>query len=57
MAPRAAFTAAARRWTYLGLLRDSLFGSVYGAAFAWPSIEGALIGGVVAQALLPVRYA
>ena len=47
----------ARRWTYFGLLRGSSSGPLYGAAFAWPSNAGALIGGVVAQALLPVTKA
>jgi hypothetical protein len=37
---------------FLGL--RLVFRHVYGAVFAWSSNAGALIGGVVAQALLPV---
>ena len=31
---------------YFGLLRGSLSGPMYGAAFAWPSNAGALIVGI-----------
>ena len=43
----------ARRWPHSGLLRGSSSGLVYGAAFAWPSNAGALIGGVTDAACRP----